>query len=159
MEQKSLSNWLKGIIIGVGICGAIGYFSVVPGYGQSIIRRFPEFSSWYLPWLVVILLTGIPIYIALYQAWKIAVNIGQDRSFCMENAAALQWIARLALIDVAYFFLANVVMVFLSMNHAGVLLLSLLIALVGVAISVCCAGLSHLVLKAAKIQEENELTI
>ncbi len=159
MEQKSLSNWLKGIIIGVGICGAIGYCSVVPGYGQSIIRRFPEFSSWYLPWLVVILLTGIPIYIALYYAWKIADNIGKDNSFSYANADSLKRIARLAVADVVYFFLANLVMTFLGMNHPGVLLLSFAVDFAGIAAAVCFAALSHLVLKAAKIKEENDLTI
>ena len=100
MEQKGLARWLKGIIIGVGLCGLYGYLNVVPGYGQSLVRRFPEFSYCYMPWLVVILLTAIPIYIALFFAWKIADNIGKDRSFSRENAVALKWIARLAVIDV-----------------------------------------------------------
>ena len=159
MEQKNLARWLKWIIVGVGVCGLIGYLGVVPGYGKSLIAQYPEFSSWYIPWFVVILITAIPIYIALFLAWKIADNIGKDNSFSYENADALRWIARLAIADVAYFFVANWVMGFLGMNHPGVLLLSFVVDFVGVAASVCCAGLSHLVLKAAKMKEENDLTI
>lgn len=159
MEQKNLARWLKFIIIGVGVCGLIGYLSVVPGYGQSLIRRYPEFSSWFIPWMIVILLTAVPIYIALYFAWRIAVNIGKDNSFSYENANALRWIARLAIIDVAYFFCANLLMGFLEMNHPGVILLSFVVDFAGVAAAVCFAALSHLVLKAAKIKEENDLTI
>lgn len=159
MEQNSLSRWLKGIIIGVGICGLIGYLSVVPGYGKSLIGRYPEFSSWYMPWMIVILVTAVPIYIALFYAWRIADNIGKDNSFSYVNADALRWIARLAVADVVYFFAANIVMMFLGMNHPGVLLLSFVVDFAGVAAAVCFAALSHLVLKAAKIKEENDLTI
>ena len=159
MEQTNLSKWLKWIILGIGLCGIYGYIGVVPAYGQSIIRANPEFTSWYYPWLFVILLTGLPIYITLVFAWRIADNIGKDRSFSLENASALQWIARLAIIDSAYFFLANLVLTFLEMNHPGVLIASLVLEFIGVAASVCFAALSHLVLKAAKIQEENDLTI
>ena len=159
MEQKNLARWLKWIIAGVGVCGLIGYLSVVPGYGQSLIRRFPEFSSWYMPWFIVILLTAVPIYIALYYAWKISDNIGKDNSFCYDNADSLRRIARLAIIDVAYFFCANLVMSFLGMNHPGVLLLSFAVDFAGVAASVFFAALSHIILKAAKLKEENDLTI
>lgn len=159
MEQKGLARWLKGIIVGVGLCGLYGYLNVVPGYGQSLVRRFPEFAYCYMPWLVVILLTAIPIYIALFFAWKVADNIGNDRSFSRENAAALKWIARLAVIDVVYFFCANFVLAFMNMNHPGIMIMSFVLDFIGIAASVCFAALSHLVLKAAKIQEENELTI
>ena len=159
MEQKNLARWLKWIIAGVGACGLMGYLSIVPGYGQSLIRRFPEFSSWYMPWLIVILITAVPIYIALFYAWKIADNIGKDNSFSYENAEALRRMARLAIVDVAYFFIANLVMTFLGMNHPGVVLLSFVVDFAGVAAAVCFAALSHLVLKAAKMKEENDLTI
>ena len=45
------------------------------------------------------------------------------------------------------------------MSHPDVVLASLVIDFVGIAVSVASAGLSHLVEKAAKLQEESELTI
>ena len=45
------------------------------------------------------------------------------------------------------------------MNHPGIILYSLIVVFAGVAISVAAATLSHLVLKAAKLQEENDLTV
>ena len=45
------------------------------------------------------------------------------------------------------------------MNHPGIMIMSFVLDFIGIAASVCFAALSHLVLKAAKIQEENELTI
>ena len=71
----------------------------------------------------------------------------------------LQRIAWLAAGDTAFFFLGNVVFTLLSMNHPGILLLSLLICFAGVAVTVAAACLSHLVRKAADLQEQSDLTI
>lgn len=159
MEQKALSKWLKIIIIGVGICGLVGYFLVIPSFGQSLARQYPEFSGRYLPWLIFIWLTAIPCYIALFFGWKIAANIGRDRSFSVENANLLKWISWLAAGDSIYFFAGNVALLLLGMSHPGVVLLSLLVVFAGVAITVAAAALSHLVRKAAALQEESDLTI
>lgn len=45
------------------------------------------------------------------------------------------------------------------MNHPGVLLASFLIALVGTAIAIAAAMLSHLIRKAARLQDESDWTI
>ena len=159
MEQKALSKWLKIIIIGVGICGLVGYFLVIPSFGQSLARQYPEFSGRYLPWLIFIWVTAIPCYIALFFGWKIAANIGGDRSFSVENANLLKWISWLAAGDSIYFFAGNVALLLLGMSHPGVVLASLLVVFAGVAITVAAAALSHLVRKAAALQEESDLTI
>ena len=159
MEQKSLSKWLKLIIIGMAICGVIVYAVVVPSCGASLRTSYPEFSNRYWPWLIFLWCTGIPCYAALALGWRIAERIGRDRSFTMENAVSLKWIAWLAAGDAAFFFIGNVVLLLLSMSHPGVTLLSLLVAFAGVAIAVAAAALSHLVQKAAGLQEQSDLTI
>ena len=159
MGQKALSKWLKAILIGVGVCGLIVYFLILPEVGRSTIDSYSEFSGWYWPWLIFLWATGIPCYTALVFGWKIAANIGKDRSFSMENAKLLKWISWLAAGDAAFFFAGNVVFLFLNMNHPGVLILSLLVVFAGVAVAVAAAALSHLVEKAAALQEESDLTI
>ncbi len=159
MTQKSLSRWLKGVIAGVAVCGAVIYFYLVPMFGQEAVRANPEFSYCYAPWLTVIWLSAVPCYLALYFGWKITVEIGRDNSFSMENAKYLKHISMLALLDSGYFFLANLILLLLNMNHPGILLISLLVEFAGVTVGVTAAALSHLVQKAAEIQNENELTI
>jgi hypothetical protein len=46
-----------------------------------------------------------------------------------------------------------------NISHPGVALASLIVVFFGVAVCVISAALSHLVMKAALLQEENELTI
>ena len=96
MKQDKLSKWLKFIIIGVGLCGLVVYAFVVPSIGQSFSYDYPEFSGYYLPWIIFISLTSVPVLVALCLCWKIADNIGNDMSFSMNNANYLKWISWLA---------------------------------------------------------------
>lgn len=159
MKQTSLAVWLKLIIIGTGICGVAVYFLILPSLGQSIAGQNPEFLHCYYPWLIFLWITGIPCYAALFLAWKIASNIGADRSFSHENASLLKWIAFLAAGDSLFFFIVNIVYLFLNMNHPGILLSSLIVVFAGTAVSAASAALSHLVKKAASLQEQSDLTI
>ncbi len=159
MEQKSLAKWLKIILVGVGLCGLIVYFVIFPSYGQSLVTDYPEFANRFWPWLIFLWVSGIPCYIVLVFGWMIASNIGKDRSFSNENAKYLKWISGLAAGDGIFFFIGNVVLLFTNMSHPGVALFSLIVVFAGVAVAVAAAALSHLVKKAAVLQEQSDLTI
>ncbi len=159
MKQDTFSNWLKLIIIGVGICGLIVYAAVIPMLGEAMIDAYPEFGYCQIPWLILIWVTAVPCCAALIFAWKIAVNIGADRSFSVANGKLLKWISVLAAGDAAFFFAGNLVYLLLGMNHPGILLGSLLVEFLGVAISVSASILSHLVMNAADLQDQSDLTI
>lgn len=159
MTQKSLSRWLRGVVLGLAICGLIVYGAVVPMIGKDLASEYPEFAHCYYPWLVMLWISAIPCYLALYNGWRITVEIAKDNSFSYENAQFLKNICILALVDSIYFFLANLVLLFLNMSHPGVLIGSLFVDFAGVVVAVTAAVLSHLVLKAAEIQQENRLTI
>ena len=162
MTQKSLARWIKGILLGFatfGIIFCIGviYFGTIPLFGRDIF--YPEKESMFIPWMIFLLITAIPCYIFLIMGWKIASNIENDRSFSMENALFLKKMAHLALGDSVFFFIGNIVLLFLSLSHPAMMLGSLVIDFLGISVSVGCAALSHLVRKASEIQSENELTI
>ena len=159
MEQKNLSKWLKIILIGVGICGLVVYFLILPSYGISLVGQYPEFSDRYWPWLIFLWLTAVPCYAALVYGWKIASLIGRGRSFSEDNARHLKRISWLAAGDAAFFFLGNIVLLFSNMSHPGIVLLSFLFVFAGAAIAVAAAALSHLVKNAAELQQQSDLTI
>ena len=159
MEQKTLSRWLKVILVGVGLCGLVVYGAVLPLCGQSILGANPDMADRYWPWLIFLWATGVPCYIALFIGWRIAANIGRDRSFSEDNALHLKRIALLAAGDTVFFFVGNIALLFANMSHPGVVLGSFLVVFAGVAVSVAAAALSHLVLKAALLQEQSDLTI
>lgn len=159
-KQKALSNWLKAVVIGMGILGAIVYGLVLPTiWREATAEHLTLGGTAYWIRMGFIWVTAIPVYAALVYAWKVFTEIGNNNSFSLVNAKYLKNVAILALVDTIYYFVGNVVMFFAGMNHPGVLLISFLICFVGAAVVIVCAALSQLVKKAAELKEENELTI
>lgn len=159
MSQKKLSGWLKVILVLVGLCGLALYGVMIPSFGVSITAQYPEFEYRFLPWLLFISATALPCYAILVLGWLIARDIGADRSFSTANASRLKWCAVLAGGDGAFFFVGNVVLLLTNCSHPGVALMSMLVVFAAVAVSVVFAALSHLVGKAADLQDQSDLTI
>lgn len=159
MNQKTLSAVLKTITVCAAACFAVIFFVLIPMYGRALVLEYPEFEYCYTPWLVFLIVFSLPCFAALLLGWKIAANIGRDRSFSYDNAKYLGIISVLAGADSAFFVVGNIVLLCLSMSHPSITLLSLFAAFIGIAICAICAALSHLVRKAADMKAENDLTI
>ncbi|MBP5281554.1 MAG: DUF2975 domain-containing protein [Lachnospiraceae bacterium] len=159
MEQKTFAALMKFIIIGAGIFGAFICFYVFPACADIFKNMYPEFSGAYWPWLVFLWISAIPCFCVLFFGWKISTNIGNDKSFSMANAKWMKLVAWMAAGDSAFFFVGNVILLFCNMNHPGILLMSMVVVFAGIAIAVAAACLSHLIRKAAVLQDENDLTI
>ena len=159
MEQKSLARWLKLMILVVAVCCLAVYFLVIPAYGGSLRDEYPEFAYCFWPWVIFLWVSALPVLAALALGWRVAANIGRDASFSMDNARLLRRIAWLAAGDTVYLFLGNLVLLLLGMSHPGIALLLLLAVFVGAAAAVAAGALSHLVQKAARLQEDSDLTI
>jgi hypothetical protein len=67
--------------------------------------------------------------------WKVSENIRDDRSFSTENAKLLKWVAILAAADSGFFFAMGIVFLVLNMNHPAIVLISLIVLVIGIAIS------------------------
>lgn len=159
MNQKNLSRWLKCIITVTGLCGATIYGVIIPLYGEHLKTLYPELSNCFIPWLIFLWISGIPCFTVLVLSWKIAGSIEKDRAFSNRNARLLKWISLLSAGDSCFFFIGNVVLFLLSMSHPAVLLALFAVIFAGVAFAVTAAVLSHLVKKAAILQEQSDLTI
>lgn len=159
MEQKALARYLKLVLVGVGILGLIACLCVIPMYGVSLKDRYPEFSYCFWPWLVFLWLSAVPCFISLAFLYRVARNIGKDRSFCAENAGYLRTVSRLFLFDAAFFFAGNVALIFLNMSHPSIALASLAVVFTAVGASVAAAVLSRLASKASALQEQSDLTV
>lgn len=159
MEEKRLARRLKWILSGVGICGLLLYLFLVPILGMLFRTFYPARAACFFPWLIFIWVSGIPCFAVLYFTWKIAENIGADRSFTSQNADFLQSISNLAICDGGFFFVGNIILLLLNLSHPAVTIASLAIVFVGIAVAVVAAVLSSLVKKAALLQEQSDWTI
>lgn len=159
MSQKTLSRWLKAALAALAIILAVVYAVVIPSYGISLKTQNPEFSNRFYPWLFFLLATAIPFYAAVVFGWLISANIGANRSFSRANARYLKIISILTGAASLYFSVGNTVLLFLNMSHPGVWIFLHLFVLAGFAATVGTAALSHMVLKAAEMKDENDLTV
>lgn len=160
MKQKTLARLIMAAIIGVAICLIFAYVFIIPAFAQHLGRSGGgEFASFVKPWLIFVSITALPLFAMLVLAFMIAVNISRDRSFSIKNAKFLAAMSILAAADAAYFFIGNVVLLFLSMNHPGIFLFDMLVCFFGLAVALICAALSHYTRKAAELRADADLTI
>ncbi len=92
-------------------------------------------------------------------AWKIFGNIEKDHAFTTENAEYMGRISFLAAADAVVLLVGNVLFLLIGMNHPGILLLCFVVTLIGIGFSVAAAALSHLIRKAADLQDQSDWTI
>ena len=159
MRQKELEKWLKIVIIAVALCGLIVCGVAIPWIGHVLIECDTQISYMYIPWLIFFIISAVPCYVIMYLGWKVAVNRGNDRSFSLENAKYIKLASKIILLDAIYFFVINICFGKVYINHPGVILALVFIVFAGVIASVVAAVLSHLVIKAADLQEQSDLTI
>lgn len=160
MTQKTFANLLKAAVVLALLCCLAVYGLYVPALAEDCRSYAPPLSSLYLPGLIFVELTFLPILIALFFAWRVASDIGRDKSFTRENAGRMKNISFLALFDVAYFWLGILVFWFgFNAKSGPMLILAALIGSAGIIVAVCAGALSHLILKAAVLREENDLTV
>lgn len=159
MKSTSIERCLKGIIIGLSVCGVLVYALLLPAFGDSMRIQYPEFSHWYYPWLTFLWLTVVPCYFTLAAAWKVAVNIGKGHSFSYENGRCFKKISYYAFSDSVFFFTGNMLFWLFGINHPGIVIVSLVIVFFGLSISLASKALSQLVDDAAVLKEESDLTI
>lgn len=168
MKQKELSILLRAI---VAMCGLVWLFFAY-GFGKTLVLCFVEQDRLLTP-VALICLMLVLVLAAMIDAWCIFTRIGQNNSFCVANAKALRRISFYALIATVLDVILIVYTLFTNAPHAngaGVwvripgmfdsqILLFVFVAMLGVAATVATATLSHLTLKAANLQDENDLTI
>ena len=155
MKQKELSILLRIVVI---LCCLV----------------WLVFANWFGRMLGLAVME--PPLLVFWDAWKIFTQIGKNNSFCVENARRLRRISFCALADTVL----DVILLVYGVIHRFRFVASfapddimkelgedlflaavrfLFVAIIGVAITVAAAALSHLTLKAAHLQDENDLTI
>ncbi len=159
MKQKNMAVLMKIVIVMMGIVGIAGFADIIPTLGKYFAEAYPEFSDWYLPWLVFLEILSLPFYAILILGWIVSSEIGKDKSFSDKNAKLIKAASIITLSASIYFFVGNMALLLFQMNHPGVILGSIIVVFVGFAVSVGFAMLSHLILKAAELQKQNDLTI
>jgi hypothetical protein len=156
MTSRTLGILMRISVIAAAISGLFLCIYVIPSWGLGIVHANPEFSGWFWPWLIFAWLTALPCFIVLIYVWKVSDAVKKDTVFTMLTAKWVKMGAVLLLIDAAFLFIGNVVLLLLNMNHPGILLFFILVDIFIIALALLAAVLSRYLTKAAILQEESE---
>ena len=99
MSQKSLSYWLKFVIIIMALCALAVHTAASL---MLTVSEAEEIDKLRMPWLIFLWASAIPILFAVIVSWKTAANIGIGNAFCMQNAKHLKNIAICSAVDAAW---------------------------------------------------------
>ena len=157
MKRVGLVRTLKGTIVFLALLVAVWYVEIFPIRIREIGAQMPEFAWLVTPGIIAVSVSAIPIAIALVLFWKICTEIGRDNSFCHKNASRLTGIGFCALIDTGYCAVGTVTLEILVGSPIWVT--GLMVCTLGLAIALAAFLLSHLVLKAADLKSDSDLTI
>lgn len=159
MEQKRIANILKAASAGAALVGAVFFFWYIPNVIDSLAFYNTEVSWLKWPGLAGMWVIGILCYLALWEFWRICTRIGRDNSFCRENARSMKRIGILALLTLSLIIGGFLFLVCIHyMNGALAMVIFFIVCIAG-GIGVVCLSLSVLIGNAAKLKEENDLTI
>lgn len=160
MKQTEMSGYLKIVTIGVGLLLLAFVFWFLPLVLKEPLTETAG-EGGYRGTCILICVSALPAVMCLIRFWGICGSIGRDRSFCRENAVRLKRMSQYMLAE-AVLYTGFLVWFFLSGWYTGAawLIFPVFLAIfISVTLTVLCAALSHLVQRAAEIEEEQELTI
>ena len=158
MEHRKISRllMLAGSFAVLG--GVYLFFVAVPREGLYYRERFPEYAYLFIPALVFLWAIGFVYLAAMAEFFRVCRRIGQDRSFCPENAQSLSRIARFLIIAGAAW-LAGIPGSLLMGATGGICVPFLLAAAASAAMGMLAGGLARLLRRAVEMKEENDLTV
>ena len=156
MSSKTLCNLIRFAVLATAACALFIALFIVPSWGLSIADANPEFSGWYLPWLIFIWIASIPCFAILIFIWKVSGAINRDEVFTIKTAKWIKTSAVLLFADAGFFFAGNILFLLLNMSHPGILLLSMVGNIFVIALALLAAVLSRYITKAAELQEVSE---
>ena len=159
MKQKELSVLLRVVVVlcwcGCALVGGL----IVPAMAWETAEMNPDLAYLKWPCLIFFWCALAVVAAALFCAYQIFADIGRDKSFTAKNARRLRLISHLALTDTVAWLIGTAALAALAPMHPMFLLGMLGVLVVGAAFTVAASALSHLTLKAAALQDENDLTI
>lgn len=156
VNNQKLSVLLKVIIIIMAVLGFGGYGIVVPWALSTFVEQYPEFAYYYIPWLIFIMITALPLYAILALGWSVSNEMKKDMLFTRKNAKSLRLVAFLLGGDAVFFFIGNIIYWMLNLNHPGVVIAAFVFCVFVVLISLAVNILADMINKASAIREENE---
>lgn len=159
MEQKRIARALKIFAVFAGAVAGCFFFLYVPVGIWQIAQSWEEVAWLRWPGTIGMWAIALQCYLALAEFWRICGRIGRDNSFCRENAASMHRMGIYAFVAAALMVGGTIFLKTQSLLSGPIVIAVFFSVSVAVSIGVVCVALSLLIENAARLKEENDLTI
>lgn len=159
MNHKRLSLFLKAAGCVAALGGAAVFFGYAPSVGREAKSMYPALAWLFWPMLLYIWGIGGVYAAALAQYMCICGRIGQNRSFCAENAKGMRLIGTLLFVASGLWLALIIVSALMPQGFGPAWLIFLLAAMASFAVGVVARVMAYLVRRAAQLQEDSDLTV
>ena len=159
--KRGSTNFLKIAVIFLGIPILALCIFGLPILAKDAAESNSEFAYVLYGIVIVMYLSAIPYFVALYQAFKLLSYIDKNKAFSVMSVKALKNIKLCAItISGLYVIALPFFFIFAELDDApGVVLVGMLFIFAPMVIAVFAAVLQRLLNEAITIKSENDLTV
>ncbi|WP_138496325.1 DUF2975 domain-containing protein [Paenibacillus pinistramenti] len=159
MKRETL--FLKTVVLLLAIPVLAGCIFLLPWIAKDISAGDWEYAYLLYPILVVMYVSVIPFFIALYQAFRLLGFIDKDKAFSELSVKALRLI-KFCAVAISILYLASMPFFYLigdKDDAPGVIVIGMVLTFAPIVIAVFAAVLQQLLQNAIDIKAENDLTV
>ena len=159
MKKKGFDVSLTFVGVLAALAGALLFFALAPYAAFDFARVYPGVA--YLAWPGLLYTWAVAVLYALSLArfFRLTRLIARDNSFSLESAAHLKAISLYTLLATLWFLAGFIALSVLKVMSAGFALAFALAILFALVVSLLSRALASLTARAAKIKQENDLTV
>lgn len=158
VKRKSTA-FLRLVVYLIGILVIGLYIFVIPWISSQ--ASTPYRAHVLYPIVALLLLTGVPFYLALFNSVKLLSYIDKSKAFSNYSVIALKNIKHCALsISILYFLIMPFLYVWADKTDApGIILMGMVPTFASIVIATFASILQKLLIDALEIKNDNDLTI
>lgn len=133
----------------------------LPMVAKEAVDSYSEFAYVLYGILIVMYISAIPFFIALYQAFKLLSYIDKNKAFADISVKALKNIKYCAISISSFYVVGMPLFYFMAEvdDAPGIIVIGLIIIFASLVIAVFAAVLQRLLKEAIAIKSENDLTV
>ncbi|RUT30687.1 DUF2975 domain-containing protein [Paenibacillus zeisoli] len=157
--ERGRTLFLKATVYLIGVLILAVCIFGLPSIGREAAEAFPD--NWVYPVVVIMYISVIPLFVALYQALKLLSYIDKNTAFSELSVLALKVIKHCAVtISILHAACLPFLYLIADLDDApGLILFGMVIPAASMVIAVFAAVLQRLLKSAIDIQSENDLTV
>jgi hypothetical protein len=133
----------------------------LPWLAKGMLETYPELSNVIYPLIMILYVSALPYYYALFQTFKLLSYIDRNEAFSDFSVKVLKKI-KYSAITICFLYVVVLPLIYLvadASDAPGMILMGMGISFASLAVAVFAAVLEKLLKNAIELKSENELTV